>query len=56
MAEGTKKGFGETVKQSVKDVVPKTTGGKVVGAIGTAIVSVGSFFIGRLSKGGKKSK
>lgn len=56
MAEGTKKSFIETAKQSVKDVVPKTTGGKVVGAVGTAIVSIGSFFIGRLTSKGKKSK
>jgi len=53
MAE-EKKSFIETAKQSVKDVVPKTTGGKVVGAAGTILVSIGSFFIGRLSKGKKK--
>jgi hypothetical protein len=43
------------VTTAVKDSVPKTTGGKVVAGIGSAIVAVGSFFLGRLSNG-KKSK
>lgn len=49
------KGLFTAVTTAVKDSVPKTTGGKVVAGIGSAIVAVGSFFLGRLSNG-KKSK
>lgn len=49
-----KKGFVTSVKDSVKDVVPKTTGGKVVGGIFAGLLSAGSFFVGRLTKGDKK--
>lgn len=55
MAE-EKKSIVKTIGSSVRDVVPKTTGGKVAGGIFAAVLSVGSFFVGRLTKGSKKDK
>ncbi len=54
MADNEKKGFVKSVTDSVKDVVPKTTGGKVAGGVFAGLLSVGSFFIGRITKKSKK--
>lgn len=54
MAESEKKGIVKSVGDSIKDVVPKTTGGKVAGGVFAGLLSVGSFFIGRITKKSKK--
>lgn len=42
------------VKGACKDAVPSSVGGKVVAGTATAVVAVGSFFLGRATKKAKK--
>lgn len=49
-------GFGKKITDSFKDVVPSTTGGKIIASVGVLGLNVGSFFLGRLTKGKGKKK
>lgn len=52
----TADGFGKKITDSFKDVVPSTTGGKIIASVGVLGLNVGSFFLGRLTKGKGKKK
>jgi hypothetical protein len=44
------------IQGAVKSAIPTTKGGKVVAGVSTTAIAVGSFMLGRLTKGKKSNK